>query len=127
MKTSTELAIPSTQLLCEHVIRQKGTDRGNGERLRIDADWMVPQPEGDMHLRLIQSRGLGARALYTLRVDSPGSEWTDYYHYHVASGDIAQSIVSPSTNHTAALHLPGIAPTIDQLLRSGIRTQYPTY
>lgn len=120
MKTSTELAIPSTQLLCEHVMRQRGADRGNGERLRIDADWEIAGESGDMRLRLIQSRGLGVSALYTLRVGSAGSEWTDYYHYRVASGDMAQSTESHSTSRTAALLLPGIAPIFDQLLRSGI-------
>lgn len=123
MKTSTELAIPSTQLLCEHVIRQRGTDRGNGERLRIDADWTVPLESDDMRLRLIQSRGLGASALYTLRVDSPDSEWTDYYHYCVASGDVAQSVASRHMDRTAAIPLPGVTPMIDQLLRYGIEAE----
>jgi hypothetical protein len=126
MKISTELAIPSTQLLCEHIMRQKGTDRGNGERLRIDADWTQPLETGDMKLRLIQSRGLGAGALYTLRVATPGSEWTDYYHYRVASGDMAQSVASHDTGHTAAIILPGIATVVDQLLRSGIETSHST-
>ncbi|MFI5212477.1 MAG: hypothetical protein ACHQTE_00770 [Candidatus Saccharimonadales bacterium] len=120
LSTCKELAIPSTQLLCEHVISQQGTDRGNGLRIRIDADWKTNGFDGEaLEIRLIQQRGLGRQALYSLRVHSTLTSSTSTYRYDVAADTLSQA-VHVSSDMAATGPYAWQSSCLNELLLSGI-------
>lgn len=92
MKTpSTEVALYSTQLLCENVIHDHGTHRDSSQGVLRDADWETTDYDGEeLKLRLIQRRGLGDAALYTLRVDDSRRVHGSIYDFDALTDTLTQ-------------------------------------
>lgn len=109
---STELAIPSAQLLCDEIIRRHGSDRGNGERIRLDADLSGNDIDGTPYkMRLIQ-QGMGARAFYTLRASEELSSVQSIYMYSAASNSVEQRLRSAHTTSSIALSPSALVPLL---------------
>lgn len=111
---STELAIPTTQQLYEQVMHYTGTNRGNGERIRLDADWQCDDVNNEpLQLRLIQQRGVGSFALYTLRTKNILDQQQSTYRFDPMTNNLHQTLKLPDGRTS---HFPWPSATVNHLL-----------
>ena len=116
-KSSKELAIPTTDALCEGLIRLYGTDRSNDERMLYDADLEVTDVDGqELKARLYQIGGVGLQAVYLLKTRSVFEKGESLYRYDVDKGELTQRTRKQDGEMTEPLEIEPQA--LDNLLHT---------